>query len=105
MELLQRVFRFEDWRNAAVGIDGTDCASAVYSRPGESFVVLGNFNAGPATVLCRIRPDVLSSPLPALTAAEIVAGAPPASLDAARLTGAGERITIPGDGAIVLRLK
>ena len=27
------------------------------------------------------------------------------TLDAARLTGAGEKITIPGDGAIVLRLK
>jgi hypothetical protein len=98
-------FRFEDWRNGAVRLDGSDCASAVYSRPGESFVILGNFNADAKTVTCRIRPDALSSPLPAIAAAEIVAGAPAVRLDAARFAGDGEKVTIPGDGAVVIRIK
>jgi hypothetical protein len=98
-------FRFEDWRNTAVRLEGADCASAVYSRPGESFIILGSFNAEPTTVTCRIRPDALSSPLPAIASAELVAGAPSVRLDGARLAGDGEKITIPGDGAVVIRIK
>jgi hypothetical protein len=98
-------YKFEDWRNAAVRLEGTDCASAVYSRAREAFVILANFNAEPRTVSCRVAPGALPSPLAGVSTAEIIAGGAPARLDAGRLTGGGENVTIPGDGAVVLRLK
>lgn len=98
-------YRFADWRNEAVRLEDGECASAVYSRVGESFVILGNFGPEPRTVACRIRPEALPSPLPALTSAEIVGGAPFARLDAGRLAGDGEAVTIPADGAVLVRLK
>lgn len=98
-------YRFADWRNGAVTLDRNDCASAIYSQPGEAFVILGNFSAEAMSVTCRVLPGALPSPLSSVSSAELMAGETPVRLDAGRLTSGGEKVTIPGDGAVILRLK
>jgi hypothetical protein len=98
-------YKFEDWRNRAVLLDGADTAWAVYSRPGEAFAILGNFNPEAKTVICRILPRGFPFPLSSLSTAEVISGGTHASLDAGKLGGSGESVMIPSDGALVLRLR
>ena len=95
-------YRFEDWRNKAVEMSARQGYSAVYSRPGEAFVLLANFGAEPKPVLCAVNPRNLPHPLSRVASAEIAGGA---KLNAANLTGSGERITIPAGDVVLLRLK
>lgn len=106
--------RFADWRNPAVELAGSRCASAVYSRATEAFVVLANLAAEPQTVRCRIRPERLPHPLPTLRSARVVASsellegvspAPEAALEADKLTRDGLSINLPATGAVLLHLR
>ncbi len=107
--------RFADWRNEAVTIGGTRTASAIYSRPGESWLVLGNLNESAQEVRCVLHPDKLPYPLPSVTSATLLpAGntstnasdkAAPLSLDAQQLTGAGVNLTIAPDSAVLLHVR
>ena len=108
-------YRFADWRNAAVSLSDRSCASAVYSRPGEVYLLIANFDQTVREVTCVLRPEKLPYPMPRPAAAAIVAGglAPPGSgiepaaqaLDIVALTGKGAKIAIPGDGAVLVRVR
>jgi len=98
-------YRFEDWRNGAVTVTGGACVSAVYSRPGEACVLLGNLDAEPKTVTVRVDPSKLPYPLPAIGSGEALAGNDRTRLDARRLAGGGVEIAVPGDGAVMVRMK
>ncbi|MCE5250123.1 DUF6259 domain-containing protein [bacterium] len=98
-------YRFEDWRNKAVTVEGADCPSAVYSRSGEAYILLGNFNPGPKTVTCRIDPKALPSALSAVHFGEILGGAAPVMLDAGKLSGSGVSVVIPADSAVMIHAK
>ena len=106
-------YRFADWRNEAVRLSHPRCASAVYSRPGEAFVLLANLDPEPREVTCVLSPEKLPHPLarPAaairLTAPAAASSSPGqgASLDVRQLTGDGLKITIPGDDAILVRIR
>lgn len=106
--------RFADWRNRAVELTGSRCASAIYSRSTEAFVLLANLTAEPQTVRCRIRPERLPYPLAALRSARVVASSgtaeagtpgPETALDTERLGGEGLPIALPGLGALLLHLR
>jgi hypothetical protein len=108
-------YRFADWRNQAVTLSDTRCASAVYSRPGEAYLLLANLGQGPRKVTCVLHPERLPYPLgkPA-AASRIAAGAAPAgsrdqraaqSLDVRQLVGKGLAIDIPGDDAILIHIR
>ena len=95
-------YRFEDWRNQAVSLDARKCYSAVYSRAGEAWVLLANFNAQAAAVNLRVDPAKLPYPLRAVKTAGIAGGA---AVDPQALTGAGARVAIPPDDVVLLRLQ
>jgi hypothetical protein len=100
-------YTFSDWRNTAVTLEGKRCASAVYSRAGESYVLLANLAAEAQEVLVRVAPARLPSPLGGLRTAEQIdfRGSPPTRpVDARQLTREGVRMAIPGDGLVLLRL-
>jgi hypothetical protein len=107
--------RFADWRNEAVTVGGPRSASAIYSRPGESWLVLANLNEAAQEVRCVLRPDKLPYPLPSVTSATLLpAGntntnasdkATPLTLDARQLTGGGVTVTIPPDTAVLLHVR
>jgi hypothetical protein len=107
--------RFADWRNPAVSLSDPKCASAVYSRPGEAYLLLANLDQAPREVTCGLHPEKLPCPLARLAAAAVVAstlssgGGPdvPAglTLDVTALVGEGIKVMIPGDGAIVIRVR
>jgi hypothetical protein len=108
-------YRFADWRNDAVTVGAPRSASAIYSRPGESWLVLGNLNESAQEVRCVLHPDKLPYPLSSVTNATLFPAsntstnandkAAPLTLDARQLTGAGVNLTIPSDSAVLLRVR
>jgi hypothetical protein len=98
-------FHFEDRHNQAVKLDGNDLLSAVYSRPEETYILLANFQPTSREVNCIINPGLLKHPLTSVQSAKLVEGGSGENLDAGRLTGGGERISLPGDGVRLLHLQ
>ena len=56
-------YRFADWRNEAVTLSHDRCAAAVYSRPGEAYLLLANLDQDPHEVTCVLHPEKLPYPL------------------------------------------
>ena len=106
--------RFADWRNDAVTVGGPRSASAIYSRPGESWLLLGNLNESAQDVRCVLHPTKLPYPLPSVTSATLLLPtntstnssdkATPLALDAQQLTKDGVTVTIPPDSAVLLHV-
>lgn len=107
--------RFADWRNQAVAIQGARAGCAIYSRPSEAWLVLGNLDESSQEVRCVLRPEKLPYPLSAIKTATLLSstnastnttGVPaPLTLDAQALTGAGVLLTIPADSAVLLHVR
>lgn len=108
-------YRFADWRNQAVSLSDARCASAVYSRVGEAYLLLANLDGSPREVTCVLHPEKLPYPLAhPSTVVRLPAPAAPsgskdppgaASLEVRQLIGEGLRISIPGDDAILIRVR
>ena len=108
-------YRFADWRSPAVSLSHPRCAAAVYSKPGEACLLLANLDPSPREVTCVLHPEKLPFPYPAdrpMTATQLAvspaAASPPQTatpLDAGQITGRGMKITLPGDGAVLVRVK
>ncbi len=102
-------YRFADWRNEAVRLSQPECASAIYSKPGEAFLLLANLHEEAREVTCTLDPQRLPHPLTRPTAATRLASAggeqEEAELDVAKLLGEGIRIQLPGDGAVLVRVR
>ena len=106
--------RFADWRNQAVTIRGARTGSAIYSRPGESWLVLANLDETTQEVSCVVHPDKLPYPLSSVASATLftssntatnLSGQPaPRPLDAQHFTGSGLTLTIPPDSAVLVRV-
>ena len=101
--------RFADWRNQAVTLKGTRAGSAIYSRPGECWLVVGNLEGAAQQVGCVLHPDKLPCPLSSVADATLVQVSPkpsgnaePVALDARQLTGEGITLTIPPESAVLL---
>lgn len=132
--------RFADWRNEAVflegglreggllegrpveggSVQGGRCASAIYGRPGEAYILLANLEKVPREVRCVVRPGRLPYPLGSIASARIVArsggagsGAADAGktsdasgdLDAEALVREGVTVRVPADGAVMVRVR
>jgi hypothetical protein len=107
--------RFVGWRNQAVVLQGRRCASAIYSRPAESFLLLANLEKDPQEVRCTVRPDKLPYPLAAPVAAALLSDgrrsiALPEKdrshrLDIGQLIRDGVTVTIPADSAVLLQVR
>lgn len=101
--------RFADWRNQAFTLSDKRCASAIYSRAGEAFVLLANLEQKPSEVTCVLHPEKLPCPLNHPANASVLAGNPASQalsdLDIAQLVGNGLKITVPGDGAMLIRIR
>jgi hypothetical protein len=98
-------YKFEDWRNKTVTLKGKGCASAVFSRPDEAYVLLGNLDSDAKRVTCTIDPRKLPHPLSLITSGRILKADGSVDLNAGKLTGGGEDITLPGDNAILIHIK
>jgi Domain of unknown function (DUF6259) len=110
-----KTYRFADWRNQAVTLDGSRCASAIYSRPGESYVLLGNLEKDPQEVRCVVHPERLPYPPALPVAATVFRGVAGADQDAEKagklnlnigqLMSEGVKVTIPADSAVLLHIQ
>ncbi len=106
-----RAYRFLDWRNEAVTLSQARCACAVYSRPGEVYLLLANLDQTPQEVTCVLHREKLPHPFREVTAriAATASGSPDPhdalNLDVRKLTGPGLKVTIPGDGAVLIHVR
>jgi hypothetical protein len=107
-------YRFADWRNDAVSLSDDRCASAVFSRPGEAYLLLANLDQNKREVACKLRPERLPHALAMPAAATLVAARPAVSatgrpsdvdIDVRQLTGEGLKIELPGDDAVLIRMR
>jgi hypothetical protein len=108
-------YRFADWRNQAVTLSDARCASAVYSRAGEAYLLLVNLDQNPHQVTCVLHPEKLPHPLahpttalrlPVTAAPSVGQDQPDAiSLDVRQMLEKGVPITIPGDEAIRIHIR
>ncbi len=99
-------YRFADWRNEAVTLSDRRCASAVYSRPGEAYVLLANLDEESKRITCALHPEKLPHPLSRVTAATRLEPAGERSiLDVRSLLEKGMEITLPGSDAIVVHVR
>lgn len=107
-------FRFADWRNQAVSLDGRRCASAIYSRPGEAFLLIANLAREAQDARCVVHPERLPCALarPASAALfRLPAPAPaaqnpatPQEMDAGKLIAEGITVSIPAESAVLVHL-
>ena len=87
------------------------CATAVYSRAGEAYLLLANLDPEPHEVTCVLHPQELPHPLTGLTSAVSLAlsadgrVAGETSLELRQLTGEGIRMTLPGDDVMLIRVR
>lgn len=99
-------YRFADWRNQAVSLSDARCASAIYSRAGEAWLLLANLDQDAKEITCALHPEKLPYPLerPA-EATRMEPGAAGAKLDVRQLVGEGLKLTLPGDGAVLIQVR
>jgi hypothetical protein len=108
-------YRFVDWRNQVVTLDGVRCASAIYSRPGEAYLLLGNLERTAQEVRCIVQPKNLPRPLAAPVAATVWGAATGTNgvaqpsdkrnLDVGQLIGEGAKVTLPADSMVLLHIR
>lgn len=98
--------RFADWRNHAVRLSDARCASAIYSRKNEAFLLLANLDEEAKEITCALHPNQLPYPLAALSeAVQLENGSPGRKLDVSQLPGPGVSLSIPGDGAMLIQVR
>lgn len=98
-------YKFEDWRNKAVTLDGEDCASAIYSSSREAYILVSNFDIEPKKATFTIDLRRLPCPLSSVSSCKIVSTDKSVNLDVGKLTGDGEEISLPPDGAVLVHIK
>ena len=106
-------YRFADWRNEAISFDSDRCASAIYSRPLESYILLANLSKESQSARCVVRPDRLPFPLPNVAVAKVLAvtsspgsaSRSPQDLDPKRLLKEGVDLALPPDQVLLLQLR
>jgi hypothetical protein len=103
--------RFIDWRNNAVTLTGSRCASAVYSRTGESWLLLANCGKDQQVVECKVEPNKLPYPIRTPTSVTVEAKSNSAQINAPNdfsaeaLTTSGMKLQLEADSVILLRLR
>ena len=98
-------FHFEDWRTRVIKLEGQDLVSAVYSRLGEAYILIANFQSQSRQVNCSVNLQALHYPLSGLRAAALVDRGRRVNLNSQRLVEGGEKISLPPDGCRLVWLQ
>lgn len=97
-------YRFDDWRNQVVSLGHAECYSAVYSRPGDAWLILANLGSNDAKANIVTTPTALPHPMTDFQAEWVDAKGQKTSLDAQALAGPGLEVTVPATGAALIHL-
>jgi hypothetical protein len=98
-------YQFQDWRNRAVTFGDDDFLSAIYSRPGEAYILLANLRPKAREAVCRIDPRAFQNPMASVRSAALVDKQKANPIDLTNLIGKGEKILLPADGVRLLHLE
>ncbi|MCK5000541.1 MAG: hypothetical protein KAS23_13445, partial [Anaerohalosphaera sp.] len=95
-------YKFEDWRNGAVLTNDSDGITAVYSKPGEAWVLVANTSPTKKDVSCIIKSEKLPYPMKSIKSARVIGK--DSKLNVGKLTGAGASILIDADDVIMIHI-
>lgn len=100
-------YRFADWRNPAVTLSNPRCGTAIYSRPGEAWLLLGNLESTPREVTLRLDASRLPVPMTRIVSAARVGtdGGDTSEFDARQLAGEGVTLTLPAADLTLIHLR
>ena len=94
--------KFEGWRSRAVSTADNDCVPAVYSRPGEAYIIAGNFSDSQRNMRIKLDCARLPYALKGIRSSRVFDG------DRWTDVNAGEQgtvdLTIPARGAVLLHI-
>ncbi len=94
--------KFEDWRSGAVSTGDNDCVSAVYSRPGEAYIIAGNFSDSQKDIRIKLDRAKLPYALKGINSSTVFDGIRWMKVNAGA-QGAID-VTIPARGAVLLHV-
>jgi hypothetical protein len=97
-------YQFQDCRNRAVRLGDDDFLSAVYSRPGEAYMLLANLRPKAREAICRVDPRELQNPMAAVRSAALIDKDKTTPVEVETLVGKGGKILLPADGVVLLHL-
>ena len=98
-------YKFVDWRNAAVTIRGKECVSAVYSKSGIAYALLGNLGDSDVDAEVKIDPAGFPFPMKEMRSAIMLLPEGKVSLRVEELDRNGQSIALPAHGAVLIEVK
>ncbi len=98
-------YKFRNWKNKAVSLFDENCASAYYSKPGETDIILVNFHKEDINVLCRVDPRKFPYPIDPTQSIEIYQNGGWQSLQIPDLLKKGSDIRLKAESALLMRIK
>ncbi len=78
--------------------------NAIYSRPGEAWVLLGNAQAEPRQVHLKVDGAKLRNPISRFEKAETWLKGVPVAVNTRELNLSGLNVTVPADSLLLVRL-
>jgi hypothetical protein len=94
--------KFEDWRSGAVSALDNDCVPAVYSRPGEAYIIAGNLSGSQKDVRIKLDCARLPYALKGIRSSRVFDGNRWMEINAGA-QGTVD-VTIPARGAVLLNI-
>jgi len=98
-------YTFVDWRNAAVTIRSKECVSAVYSKSGIAYALLGNLGDSDVDAEVKIDPAGFPFPMKEMRSAIMLLPEGKVSLRVEELDRNGQSIALPAHGAVLIEVK
>ncbi len=97
-------YKFADWRNKAVNLNDTLCASAIYSKPDTAFLIIGNLGSTSSALTVRLNSSLLPFPIENVISVRILNNTTGSELGTRLISADGEKIIAPSAGEILLRI-
>jgi hypothetical protein len=97
-------YKFADWRNKAVNLNDTLCASAIYSKPDTAFLIIGNLGNKPSALTIRLNSSALAFPIEKLISVNILNKTGGSELGTKLISAEGEKVNIPPASEILIRI-
>jgi hypothetical protein len=97
-------YKFSDWRNKSVSLNDTLCASAIYSKPDTTFLIIGNLRYKPSIVTVCLRATALPFTIENVVSVRLLNNSGGSELSKKIIAMKGEKITIPPSGVVLIRI-
>ena len=97
-------YKFTDWRNKAVNLNDTLCASAIYSKPDTAFLIICNLGKTSSALTVCLNSSLLPFPIENVISVRLLNNKTGSELGTRLISTDGEKIIVPSAGEILVRI-